>query len=106
VKSSKRVIYYLGLLLTKDKKILMAQATQDDIHALTNAVVALTGAFGGANWVNVQNAMTKLSNTVMANNNALQNRENQGAQCPTFYRGNQDSRPNFLVERIQFNQCC
>ena len=68
----------------------MAQATQDDIHALTNAVAALTGAFGGPNWINVQNAMTNLSNTVMANNNALQNRENQAAQVLTFYGENQD----------------
>ena len=68
----------------------MAQATQADIQALTTAVAALTGAFGGPNWVNVQNAMTNLSNTVTANNNALQNRGNQAAQVPTFYGGNQD----------------
>jgi len=68
----------------------MAQATQDDIHALTNAVTALTGAFGRPNWVNMQNAITNLSNTVTANNNALQNRGNQAAQIPTFYGGNQD----------------
>ena len=68
----------------------MAQATQADIQALTTAVAALTGAFGGPNWVNVQNAMTNLSNTVTANNNALQNRGNQAAQVPVFYGGNQD----------------
>src|SRR5438045_9365175 len=68
----------------------MAQATQDDIHALTNAVAALTGVFEGPNWVNVQNAMTNLSNTVTANNNALRNRGNQAAQVQTFYGGNQD----------------
>jgi len=44
----------------------MAQANQADIHALTNAVAALTGAFGGPNWINVQNAVTNLNNTVNA----------------------------------------
>ncbi len=68
----------------------MAQANQADIHALTNAVAALTGAFGGPNWINVQNAVTNLNNTVNANNNALQNRGNHAAQIPTFYGGNQD----------------
>ena len=67
----------------------MAAANQADIQALTVAVNTLTGAFG-PNWVNVQNAMTNLNNTVTANNTALRNRGNQAAQVPTFYGGTQD----------------
>src|SRR4051794_14794799 len=68
----------------------MAAANQADVQALTAAVNALTGAFGASNWVNVQNAVANLTNTVTANNNALQNRGNQAAQIPIFYGGNQD----------------
>ena len=61
-----------------------------DIQALTAAVQALTGQFGGPNWVNVQNAVTALNASVTANNNALTNRGSQAAQLPSFHGGNQD----------------
>ncbi|CAB4492435.1 unnamed protein product [Rhizophagus irregularis] len=64
------------------------QVNQADIQALTAAVQALTGQMLAPN--NLGNAMNTLNATVAANNNALQNRNHNVAQVPTFNGGNQD----------------
>ncbi|CAB4475694.1 unnamed protein product [Rhizophagus irregularis] len=64
------------------------QVNQADIQALTAAVQALTGQMLAPN--NLGNAMNMLNATVAANNNALQNRNHNVAQVPTFNGGNQD----------------
>ncbi|PKC00129.1 hypothetical protein RhiirA5_403357 [Rhizophagus irregularis] len=64
------------------------QVNQADIQALTAAVQALTGQMLTPN--NLGNAINTLNATVAANNNALQNRNHNVAQVPTFSGGNQD----------------
>ncbi|CAG8732477.1 20124_t:CDS:2, partial [Rhizophagus irregularis] len=64
------------------------QVNQADIQALTAAVQALTGQMLAPN--NLGNAMNTLNATVAVNNNALQNRNHNVVQVPTFNGGNQD----------------